>query len=70
MSLNSASVDLSNALETAREAWEDVRAGWNDPVSQHFEAEKWVPLENHTLAVLQAMDRLAPILARALRDCS
>jgi hypothetical protein len=70
MSMTSASIDLANAIKTARLAWELAREGWNDPVSRDFEAQQWEPLENQVRAVLSAMDRLAPILARAVRDCS
>jgi len=70
MSLTSAAVDLSNALKTATLAWEDARAVWNDPVARDFETSQWEPLQNHVRTVIQAMDRLAPILARAVRDCS
>jgi hypothetical protein len=70
MSLTSAAVDLANALESARVAWEQVRPGWNDPVRWDFEDNHWAPLDDQTRAVLQALDRLVPILATALRDCS
>jgi hypothetical protein len=70
MSLTSAAVDLNNALKTVTLAWDEARAVWNDPVSRDFEANQWVPLDSNTRAVIGAMDRLAPILARALRDCS
>jgi hypothetical protein len=63
-------VDLKNGIKTVTLAWEDARQVWKDPVSQSFEADTWEPLENHVRAVLQAMDRLTPILAKALRDCS
>jgi hypothetical protein len=70
MSLNGAWTDLSNGLKTLRLRWEETRLGWNDPISRDFEANKWGPLESQVAAVLEAMDRLAPILARAQRECS
>jgi hypothetical protein len=57
-------------LQTARLIWEDTQAGWNDPVSHDFEEKIWTPLETQVEAVIQALDRLAPILARAKRECS
>jgi hypothetical protein len=70
MSLTSAAVDLSNALKTATLAWEEAKTGWKDAVSRDFESNQWTPLEGHTRTAIGAMDRLAPILAKALRDCS
>jgi hypothetical protein len=70
MSLNSAAVELSNGLKTIGVTWEEVSEGWKDPVSRDFESEHLIPLLNHVRAVIQAMDRLTPILARAVRDCS
>ena len=70
MSVTSAAIDLSNALKTIRLAWEETQQSWNDAVSRDFEENQWVPLDNQTRAVIQALDRLAPILARAVRDCS
>lgn len=70
MSLSTASVDLANALKTVRLAWEQTRPEWRDPVADAFEANQWVPLDNHVRNVLQALDRLTPIVAKALRDSS
>jgi hypothetical protein len=70
MSLSSTAVDLSNALKTVKEAWEEIRAEWDDPVSRDIEADTIEPLERQATAALNAMDRLAPILAKALRDAS
>lgn len=70
MSLSSAAVDLSNALKEVTEAWEEIRAEWNDPVSRALEADTLGPLERQTTAVLQALDRLTPILMKAVRDAS
>ncbi len=70
MSLNGAAVELTNALKTAGLAWDEAKQGWKDVVSLDFEANHWAPLAGQARAVVQAMDRLAPILAKALRDCS
>ena len=70
MSIQSAGLDLSNALETVREVWEEVGLGWDDAVRRDFEANQWDALEGQVRAVLQAIDRVAPVLARAVRDCS
>jgi hypothetical protein len=70
MNLTSTAVDLANALKVVNLAWSEVGEGWKDSVSRDFEANQLEPLQNQTQAVLQAMDRLSPILARALRDCS
>jgi hypothetical protein len=70
MSMTSASVELANALKVVRTLWEEVRLGWNDPVSRDFENQRWEPLAAAVSSTLQAMDRLAPVIARAVRDCS
>ncbi len=70
MSLNTGWMELSEALKTLRVHWDETRTGWNDPVSQDFEAHYWDPLENQVVAALRAMDRLAPLLAKAQRECS
>jgi hypothetical protein len=70
MSLTSSSVELANASRVVRTRWEDTRLAWNDPVSRDFESRHLAPLLAQTEAALQAIDRLAPILARALRECS
>jgi hypothetical protein len=70
MSVTSPAIDLSNALKIVRLAWEEAQTEWKDAVSRDFEANQWTPLDSHTRAVISALDRLAPILARAMRDCS
>jgi hypothetical protein len=70
MSLPAAAVDLSNAFKTVNLAWEDAQTVWKDSVSREFEAERWQPLEAHVRSVLGAIDRLSPVLAKALRECS
>jgi hypothetical protein len=70
MSLTTASISLADGLKTAEMLWEDARAGWDDPVSRNFESKHWLPLKNQVESTLAALDRLAPILARAQQDCS
>jgi len=70
VNVQSAGIDLNNALEAARLVWDETRAGWDDAVRRDFEANQWDQLERQVQAVLQAIDRVAPLLARAVRDCS
>jgi hypothetical protein len=70
MSLTTTSISLADGLKTAAALWEDARAGWDDPVALAFENDYWLPLKNQVEATLAALDRLAPILARAQQECS
>jgi hypothetical protein len=70
MSLDTGWGELNAALKDLRRRWEEVRLGWNDPVGRDFEERTWQALESQTVAVLRALDRLAPVLDRAKRDCS
>ena len=70
MSLTTASISLADGLKTAGMLWDEARAGWDDPVSQAFEDNYWTPLKTQVEATLGALDRLAPILARAQQECS
>ncbi len=70
MSLTTTSMTLADGLKSATILWEDARAGWDDPVAQAFEDDYWQPLNTQVDAVLAALDRLAPIMARAQEDCS
>ena len=70
MSLTTASISLADGLKTTGLLWEDARAGWDDPVSEAFETTYWLPLKTQVEATLAALDRLAPVLARAREECS
>jgi hypothetical protein len=70
MSLTTSSISLADGLKTAATHWEEARAGWDDPIAQAFESNYWLPLKNQVEAALAALDRLAPILARAREECS
>ena len=70
MHLNTGWVELNDALKKMRLLWDETKQEWNDPASRDFEEHCWQPLETHVVSALRAIDRLAPVLARALRDCS
>jgi hypothetical protein len=70
MSLDAGGAELNAALKDLKRLWDDVRPGWNDPVSRDFEEHTWNALESQTIAVLRALDRLGPVLLRARRECS
>jgi len=62
--------DLNRALKSMRQLWEETKLDWHDTVSQDFEENHWAPLERQAVATLRAIDRLAPVLAQAERECS
>jgi len=70
VSLTGASIELNNGLKTVRLAWEETRLVWKDAVSRDFDTSYLIPLAAQVASALQAIDHLAPVLARALRECS
>jgi hypothetical protein len=70
MSLVTASTELGQGLKVAREVWEETRTGWQDAVAADFEKRDWTPLSDQVIAAAEAMERLAPVLARLYRECS
>jgi hypothetical protein len=70
VSLNASSLQLSNSFKATRVIWEDTRERWDDVSAHDFEATYWLSLKAQVDAALVAMDRLSPILDRALRECS
>jgi hypothetical protein len=69
MSLNAGWVELNDALKNLRALFEETREVWDDGVARDFEEKFWQPLDSQAKAALQAIDRLAPVLARARREC-
>jgi hypothetical protein len=70
VSLVNASGELRQGLKVARVVWEETRAGWKDVVAADFETRHWTPLSDQVISAAEAIDRLAPILARLYRECS
>ena len=70
MNLNVGWVELNNALKDLRIRWGQTQTDWDDAVSKEFEEHYLLPLEAQVVAAMRAMDRLAPVLTKAQRDCS
>jgi hypothetical protein len=70
MNLSIGWIELNSALKALREQLDQVKRDWNDSAEQTFEEDYWLPLEKQVLATLRAIDRLAPILAKAQRECT
>ena len=70
MSLNSASVELTDGIKTLGAVWDETRAGWTDAVAEDFEQRFWLPLQAQTDDAVGAIDRLAVVLAQVRRECS
>ena len=70
MSLSSGWIELNSALKTMRLRWEEVKTDWHDTVCSDFEKNHWALLESQVVSTLRAIDRLAPVLAKAQQECS
>ena len=70
MSLTAAAVELTDGIKTVGEIWEATRVVWTDGVAQDFEQRFWRPLEDQTNDAVNAIDRLAVLIAQVRRNCS
>ena len=70
MSLTAASVELTDGIKTLGEIWEATRVVWTDGVAQDFEQRFWRPLEAQSNDAVNAIDRLAVLIAQVRRDCT
>jgi hypothetical protein len=70
MNLVTAAAELGQGLKIVREVWEETRTGWQDIVAEEFDKRHWTPLADQVVSAAEAMDRLAPVLARMYRECS
>ncbi len=67
--LHTGAAQLTDALVQLESAWGRVRPAWNDETSRHFEAEHLAPISPTIRMTLDAVNRLADVLARAEREC-
>jgi hypothetical protein len=70
MSLNSASVELTDGMKTLGAVWDEARTGWTDAIAEDFEQRFWTPLQAQTSDAVGAIDRLATVLMQVRRECS
>jgi hypothetical protein len=70
MSFNTGRTQLHAAMKDLSRLWDDVRAGWNDPVSRKFEEEYYVPLEKLVQDTVREIDQLQGVLTRLRQECS
>ncbi len=68
--LATGSARLHHGIKTLRSQWENVQEYWHDPVSQRFEEEYLVHLEEEVLATLDQLSALAQVLTVAGQECS
>jgi hypothetical protein len=70
MELGTGWTQLNNSMKVLRAHWDGLKHDWRDQAQLDFENHYWNPLESQVNAVLRAMDRLAPHLAKAREECS
>lgn len=69
MSAHAGRTRLQGAHKDLRLRWEKARSDWDDPVSREFQEQHIEPLQRHVKNAVDAIDRIAELLARARRDC-
>jgi hypothetical protein len=70
MELGTGWTQLNNSFKVLHAHWDELKQEWRDQAQDDFENRYWNPLEAQVKAVLRAMDRLAPHLAKAREECS
>ena len=68
--LSSGASKIALALKHIDIKWESAKESWNDVTSKAFHKEHLEPLPPSVKETLEAIGRLAEVLARASRDVS
>ncbi|MFY8221262.1 MAG: hypothetical protein ACOVJ6_05055 [Pirellulales bacterium] len=68
--LSSGAAKMALALKQLDIKWESAKESWNDSTSKAFHKEHIDPLMPDVKQTLEAVGRLAEVLARAARDVS
>jgi hypothetical protein len=68
--LSSGASKMALALKQLDIKWESAKESWNDGTSKAFHKEHIEPLMPDVKQTLEAVGRLAEVLARAARDVS
>jgi uncharacterized protein YukE len=67
--LNAGAAKLEMAIKTLREANGNIAEAWDDETSRRFQETYVEPVEPRLKNVLDAVHRLAEVLAGAAREC-
>ena len=70
VALSSGASHMALALKQLDIKWESAKESWNDGTSKAFHKEHIEPLMPDVKQTLEAVGRLAEVLARAARDVS
>jgi len=70
MSLADGRTKLHQAWKQVMVKWQIAQLDWQDAVSRDFEEKQLAPMEPKVISAVQAIDRLAEVLAQARQECS
>lgn len=60
---------LNTSMQTLSDAWHEVQEQWRDATAKQFEQRYLAELEPVVKTTLEAMNRMANLLAVVERDC-
>ncbi|MEZ6123888.1 MAG: hypothetical protein R3C49_12015 [Planctomycetaceae bacterium] len=60
---------LADSLKQLEQIWMETREEWSDPVSDRIENEYLVPLHGRIQAMLDTVEKLSSVCAKAERAC-
>ncbi len=66
----SSAARLEDAMKRLEQQWMDTREEWNDPVSRRVEDEFLVPLHGQVQVMLDTVNKLSGVMAKAERECA
>ncbi len=61
---------LEDALKQLEHAWTETTEEWSDPVSRRVEDVYLMPLKSQIRAMMDTVEKLSGVMARAERECS
>jgi hypothetical protein len=67
--LSAGTAKLHEAMQSLEESWVQIKQDWNDANSLDFEEKHLQSITPKLKLALDAVNRLADVLARAGRDC-
>lgn len=60
---------LADAMKQLEHTWIDTKEDWSDSVSQKVEDDYLVPLHAHVQSLVDTVEKLAGVMAKAERAC-